>query len=85
MKKLVLLLIVSMCSVSMCSVSVGAKTPSGAPAKTTQINIFLVALNDDGYTGKRIGCGDSLVKEPRTIAPTDRPLQAAIEEMLSVQ
>lgn len=79
MKTLVLLLIVGLCSVSV----LGKGTP-GAPAKTTKVNIYLIALNDDGYSGARVGCGDTLVKEERTITPTDTPLKAAIEELLSV-
>jgi spore germination protein GerM len=78
-KKLALLMIVSLCSVSV----LGNGAP-GAPAKTTKIKIYLVAVGDDGYSGKRIGCSDSLVEVPREIAPTNSPLLAALNELLSV-
>ncbi|MEO6391507.1 MAG: GerMN domain-containing protein [Pyrinomonadaceae bacterium] len=80
MKHLVLILIIALCSVS----ALGKGTPP-TRATTTSVNIYLVALSDDGYSGKRIGCGDSLVKEVRTISPTNTPLKSAIEELLAVK
>lgn len=82
MKNLILTLIITFCSVS----ALAATTPVAprSPAKTTQITIYLVALNDDGYSGKRIGCGDSLIKEQRTVTASSTPLKTAIEELLSV-
>ena len=79
MKSIVLLIIISLCSVS-----VLGKGALGVPAKTTKIKIYLVAVGDDGYSGKRIGCSDSLVEVPREIAPTSSPLKAALEELLSI-
>ncbi len=46
------------------------------------INIYLVALEDDGKTGKKIGCDDSLIAVTRTIKKTATPLAAAIRELL---
>jgi hypothetical protein len=46
------------------------------------IMIYLVAVGDDGKTGKKIGCGDSLVAVTRTIKKTAAPLTAAIRELL---
>lgn len=56
------------------------KADSAQPGQT--INIFLVALGDDGKNGKKIGCGDSLVPVTRTIKKTSAPLAAAIRELL---
>jgi len=46
------------------------------------INIYLVAVGDNGKTGKKIGCGDSLIAVTRTIEKTAAPLTAAIRELL---
>lgn len=49
---------------------------------TEAIKVYLVAVGDDGKTGKKIGCGDSLVPVTRTIKKTGAPLTAALEELL---
>lgn len=49
---------------------------------TQSINIYLVAVGDDGKKGKKIGCGDSLVAVTRPIKKTAAPLSAAIRELL---
>ena len=49
---------------------------------TQSIKIYLVAVGDDGKTGKKIGCGDSLVAVTRNIKKTAAPLTAAIRELL---
>ena len=46
------------------------------------IKIYLVAVGDDGKTGKKIGCGDSLIAVTRSIKKTGAPLTAAIRELL---
>lgn len=46
------------------------------------IKIYLVAVGDDGKTGKKVGCGDSLIAVTRTIKKTAAPLAAAIRELL---
>ncbi len=47
------------------------------------IKVYLVAVGDEGRTGKKIGCGDSLVAVTHTIKKTTAPLAAAIGELLS--
>lgn len=55
----------------------------GTPAGATQaIKVYLVAVGDDGKTGNKIGCGDSLVPVTRTIKKTAAPLTAALRELL---
>jgi hypothetical protein len=49
-----------------------------------RVNIYLIALDDDGRSGKRIGCGDSAVAVERPIAPTAAPLRAALNELLAI-
>lgn len=53
-------------------------------ASTREVKVYLVALNDDGRTGAKIGCDDSLVPVTRTIKATGAPLKAALQELLSV-
>jgi spore germination protein GerM len=69
-----------------------ATTPSPASgsgttptaATTQQIKVYLVAVNDNGKKGKKIGCDDSLVAVTRTIPSTQAPLKAALEELLAI-
>lgn len=63
-----------------------AKAPASKPSATVnQVKIFLVALDDNGQSGKAVGCGDSAVAVNRTVTPTPAPLRAALEELLSVK
>jgi hypothetical protein len=63
-----------------------AVTATDTPATGTfdRVNIFLIAMDDDGRTGKRIGCGDSAVAVELPVAPTSAPLRAALDELLSL-
>lgn len=49
------------------------------------VQIFLIALEDNGQSGKKIGCDDSVIPVPVTITPTLGVLRAALEELLSVE
>lgn len=49
----------------------------------TFINIYMVALDDNGRSGKKIGCGDSLVPVKREISNTKGVLVAALSEQLA--
>jgi spore germination protein GerM len=53
-------------------------------AMTEAVKVYLVAVNDKGKKGKKIGCDDSLIPITRKIKPTDSPLKAAIEELLAI-
>jgi hypothetical protein len=62
---------------------VGILKSDQGPARNTQpIKIYLVALGDNGKTGKKIGCDDSLIAVTRDIKKTTSPLTAAIRELL---
>ena len=50
----------------------------------TEAEVYLVALEDAGEQGEEIGCGDSVVAVERMINPAADPLQAALEELLSI-
>jgi hypothetical protein len=53
-------------------------------AKFTQVDIYLIALGDEGRTGQEIGCGDSVLPVEVEIEPTVAPLTAALEELLAL-
>ncbi len=66
-----------------------APAPTTAPIKLSpgafnKVKIFMVAVNDNGKSGPKIGCGDSIVAVDRSITPTSMPLTAAIQELLSI-
>lgn len=58
------------------------KGDRNSAANSQAIMIYLVALGDDGKTGKKIGCDDSLIAVTRNIKKTTAPLAAAIRELL---
>lgn len=49
-----------------------------------KIKLFFVALNDNGKSGTKIGCGDSLVAVDRFIPVTNAPLTASLKELFSI-
>lgn len=57
---------------------------AGGPAAGREVKVYLVALDDNGKRGRRIGCNDSLVPVTRTVPATGTPLKAAVEELLAV-
>ncbi len=52
---------------------------------TTRVKIFLIALDDNGKSGKKIGCDDSVIGVERVIAATTAPLRAALDELLTLR
>lgn len=58
------------------------KSDSESAERRQDIKVYLVALGDDGKTGKKIGCGDSLIPVTRSIRKTPAPLTAALSELL---
>lgn len=52
---------------------------------TMRVKLFFVALEDNGKSGKKIGCNDSIVAVERIIPATQAPLTAALKELLSVR
>jgi hypothetical protein len=58
-----------------------------APAGTAAgraVKIYLVALDDNGRRGRKVGCNDSLVPVTRNVNAGAVPLKAAVEELLAV-
>ena len=52
---------------------------------TLVVQIPLIALEDNGASGKKIGCNDSVVMVDRTIPYTTGTLRGALEVLLSLQ
>jgi hypothetical protein len=62
-----------------------ARATTPPPPSVSEVRIFMVALEDDGRSGRRIGCGDSIIPVTLQIAPTPAPLRAALNELLAVK
>lgn len=60
-----------------------ASASAQTSGKTTSVHTYLVALGDNGKSGKKIGCGDSIVAVTRKIAPTRAPFTAALRLTLA--
>ncbi|MBI4078922.1 MAG: GerMN domain-containing protein [Candidatus Levybacteria bacterium] len=63
--------------------SVTATQPS--QATVSKVKLFFVKLNDNGQSGKRIGCGDSIIAVNKDIAPSTMPLTAAYQVLLTMR
>jgi len=60
--------------------------PTSTPSQgATSIKIFLIALEDNGSTGKKIGCNDSVIPVLINIEPTLAVLKASLNELLKLE
>jgi hypothetical protein len=55
-----------------------------APPTVSQVQLYFIAIGDEGAAGREIGCGDSVVPVTVDIEPTTAPLTAAFERLLAV-
>jgi hypothetical protein len=62
-----------------------AETPTPGGALFTRVDIFLIALGDDGQRGPEVGCDDSVVPVEVEIEPTIAPLTAALDRLLAIE
>ncbi len=64
-------------------------SPTQVPPAATQapqrVQIVLIAVDDQGVSGKPIGCGDSAVPVQVEIPPTQGVLKAALQALLSLK
>lgn len=60
------------------------RTPTTAPG-TMKVKLFFIALEDNGKSGKKIGCNDSIVAVERAIPATQAPLTATLKELLAIK
>ena len=58
--------------------------PTPTISEGREVKVYLIALDDNGRRGKRVGCNDSLVPVTRTVSADAVPLKAAVEELLSL-
>lgn len=56
----------------------------GAPTFTTA-NIYLIAIDDNGQSGPKIGCNDSVIPVRVEFPPTTAPLTTALERLLALK
>jgi hypothetical protein len=62
------------------------KAPTATkPPKTLMVKVFLIAINDNGVSGKLVGCGDSAVAANVQIPYTTGVLRAALTRLLSIK
>lgn len=61
------------------------RIPPTATPSTMIVQIFLIALEDNGQSGKKIGCNDSVVPVQVETPYTRGVLRAALEELLSIR
>lgn len=53
-----------------------------------ETKVFLIALDDNGKIGEKIGCGDSIVGVEKSISPTDKPteiLERVLAELFAIK
>lgn len=62
-------------------------TPSPAPVPPAPqtVQVFLIALEDNGQGGQPVGCGDSAIPVSVEVPATDNPLRAAFDYLLSLR
>ena len=60
------------------------RTRAAAAPSPREVKVYLVALDDGGKSGRKIGCGDSLVAVTRTINAGGSPLRSAVRELLLI-
>jgi hypothetical protein len=66
------------------TVSVATSLPTDVPVSHT-VQVFLIAVGDNGQTGSAVGCGDSAVPVQVQTPPTSQVLQAALATLLSIK
>ena len=60
-------------------------SPTSPAPTVSMVKIFLIAVDDNGKSGNRMGCGDSVVPVTVEIPPTQGVLKAALTALLSVK
>ena len=51
--------------------------------RTMTVKLFMIALNDNGAAGPKVGCGDSVVGVPQTLPFSNSPLTDTYKELLA--
>jgi hypothetical protein len=58
--------------------------PSPTPGPQ-MVQIFLIALDDNGQSGQLVGCGDSAIAVQFEVPPTKEVLRASMEKLLALK
>jgi Sporulation and spore germination len=66
------------------SAPIETAAPTDLPAPHT-VQIFLIAVDDNGQTGFPVGCGDSAIPVQMETPPTQGVLKAALVALLSIK
>ena len=66
------------------ALAVAQHPEAAASQQAGRVNIYMIALNDNGRLGKRIGCGDSVVPVRVAINPTQNVMRAAFNQLFAV-
>ncbi len=53
-------------------------------AATRQVFVYLVVVGDNGKSGRKFGCDDSLVAVRRSVSTLESPLKSALQELVSL-
>ncbi|MEO8691383.1 MAG: GerMN domain-containing protein [Candidatus Saccharimonas sp.] len=65
------------------STAESSKTAKPAPQAAKDVKLYYVALEDNGKTGQKIGCNDSLVEVDSKSGATSNSTMGALEALLS--
>lgn len=66
-------------------VTLPLKPSPGTPNRDTTVNVFLVAVDDNGKNGKAFGCQDSIVSVKKTIPVSQTPIQDTLNQLFSLK
>lgn len=58
-------------------------TNTRAPAQLSEVTIYFIAVGDNGLSGPKVGCGDSLVAVKQPIEPTSGVIRASLNKLFS--
>jgi hypothetical protein len=59
------------------------QAPTSAPSNSKDVKIFMIATGDNGASGTKIGCGDSLVGVVVNVPDPQAPLRGALDILLA--
>lgn len=68
-----------------CGAGDSVATDLKAGSVTDKAPVFLIALEDGGVDGRRVGCGDSAVPVEMTLPRRGPALEGALDELLSLR
>jgi hypothetical protein len=77
------LVVVMVVGLVLVPVVASARSEPAPAGKASSVRVYLVAIGDNGKSGAKIGCGDSIVGVTRTVPSTQAPLTAALRLTLA--